>query len=125
MAEHDRGRDRHDVGVQRHDLALAVGSERRSGAPDEAGIAFVLDQRGAALAFPARGFKPEERFQRGCDLLGPARDFETDGAVFRQPMALTAQLFQFFMPERVAQQLIGVTCRVKAGAEMRLQHMRA
>ena len=46
-----------------------IGRSRRArgvGAADEGGIALVLDQRGAALAFPAAGLERQEYFERGA-----------------------------------------------------------
>ncbi len=81
VPQHDCRRDRRSAGPKRHDLALAGLGERRRGAPDKTGIAVVLDQRGAALAFPAAGLQHQECFERGRDFLARARDFKMDGAV--------------------------------------------
>ena len=74
MPQHDAGGHRRLAGPQRHDLALAGGRERRRGAADEAGIAVVLHQRGAALGFPAAGFQLQEGLDRGGDVVRRARD---------------------------------------------------
>ncbi len=90
MQQHDRGRHRRAAGEQHHDLALARRGEVGSGAADKTGIAIVLQERGAALGFPARGFQGQEYFDRGRDLLWRARYLETDFAVLGQPVALAA-----------------------------------
>ena len=89
------------------------------------GIAVVLLQRGAALAFPAGGFQRQEYLDRGCDLPRGARHLETDLAVLGQPVALAAQFLEFLRAQRVAQQFFGVARGVEAGAEMGLQQARA
>ena len=97
MPEYDSGRDRCIAGTQRHDLALASLGECRRGAADEGGVAFVLAQRGAALALPAAGFQPQENFERRCDCSafarprnGPRRARPADGAGGAVPSASCA-----------------------------------
>src|ERR1700720_2336092 len=124
MPEHDRGCDRRIAGVQRHDFALAGLGESFGGAPDKAGIAVVLPERGAAPRFPAAGFEREENLDsRSYRVLRP-RHIETDRAVLCEPIALPAQFLQFLAAERVPQQIIGIAPRVKTGAQMRLQDPR-
>ncbi len=121
MPEHDRGRDRRIAGMQCHDFALAGLGERLGGAPDKAGIAFVLPERGAALAFPAAGFERQEDLDRRGDRFRRPRHVETDRAVLGKPVALPAQFLQLLSAERVAQQFVGIAPCVKTGAKMRLQ----
>ena len=90
----------------------------------KAGIAVVLDQRGAALALPAAGLQPQEDLERGSDFLARARNVETHGAMLGQPMALAAQFLQLLGAQRVAQQFVGIARGVEAGAELGLQHAR-
>jgi hypothetical protein len=121
----DDGRcDRRIARPQRHDLALAAGSERRGRAPDKGCIAVVLDQRGAAAGFPAAGFESQKYLDRGCDFRRRARHIETDGAVLGQPMALAAQFLQFLGTERITQQFFGIAGGVKTGSRVGLQHTR-
>ena len=124
MPQHDRGRDRGIAGAQGHDLALTRLGERHGGAPHETGIAVVLHQRGAALAFPAAGFERQECLDRGRDLFRRSRHLEMHGAVLGQPMALAAQFLQLLGAQRVAQQRIGIARRIEAGADPGLQHAR-
>ena len=63
--------DRRVAGAQGHDLALAGGGERLRRATNEGGVAFVLDQRGAArpfqpLASSARNISVAARPHQAC-----------------------------------------------------------
>ena len=121
VPEHDCGGDRGVAGPQRHDLAFAGFGECGRGAADKAGIAVVLQQRGAALGFPAAGLEGEESLDGWRNVFGCARHIETDGAVLGQPVALAAQFFQLLRPQCVTQQFIGILRCVEAGASMGLQ----
>ena len=102
MPQHDRGRDRHGAGVQRDDLALAGGGQRRDGAADEGVVAGILCQRRAALALPAAGLQRQKGLQRRGDVGRFARDREADLALVGQPCALAAQFLQLLGAEPVA-----------------------
>ena len=102
MPQHDSGRDRRVAGAQGDDFALPGLGQRLGGTADEGSVALDLDQRGAALSFPAARFEREKRFGRCGDVCRRLRDLEADRAVFGQPMALAAQLFQLLAAERVA-----------------------
>jgi hypothetical protein len=56
MAQHDAGGHRCRPGAKRDDLALRGLRQGRYGAADEGRITGVLNQRGAAIAFPSAGF---------------------------------------------------------------------
>ena len=92
------------AGAQRDDLALRGFGQRRNGAADEGRIAFMLDQRGAALALPAAGFELQECFERGPTSSGLRATSKRDGAVLCEAMALPAQLLELLGAERLVQQ---------------------
>src|ERR1700720_3964564 len=94
MPEHDRGCDRRIAGMQRHDFALAGLGETFGGAPDKAGIAVVLPERGAALAFPAARFECKENLDGRRDRVLCPRHLETNRAVLGEAIALPAQFLQ-------------------------------
>ena len=90
--------------------------QRGNRAANEGRIARMLDQRGAALAFPATGLELQECFERRPDLVGLARDREGDGPVLFEAMALATQLLEFLGAERAMQQRFTILRRVEAGA---------
>src|SRR3954470_2375407 len=112
MAQHDAGGDRGIADAQGHDFALIGLGERDGGAAYEDSIAVRLDQRGAAMAFPAAGFEREEYLQRGSDLLRRARHLELDRAMLGQPIPLPTQLLQLLAAQRVVQRGVAVVRRV-------------
>ena len=113
VPQHDARRHRRISGAQRHDLAIAGLGKRRGGAADKGGIADILQQRGAALGFPAAGFQFEENLRGRGNFIRRARDVKTDLAMFGEAVALPAQLLQLLGAERLAQQFVGVVPRVE------------
>ncbi len=118
MAQHDAGGHRCRAGAQRDDLALRGLCQRGNRAANEGRIARILDQRGAALAFPAAGLELQECFERRPDLVGLARDLEGDRPVLFEAMALATQLLELFGAERLMQQRFTILRRVEAGADV-------
>ncbi len=124
VPQHDAGCDRRVAGVQRDDLALAACGHGRGGAADEAGVARMLGERGAAIGLPAARFQRRKTSTMRGDVRGRRRDREADLAVLGETVALPSQLLQLLGAERVAQQFVGVGGGIETGALFGAQHVR-
>jgi hypothetical protein len=102
---------------------LTAACEFSRSAPDEAGIAFVLQERGAAFRFPAACLQCQEDLGCRGDRLRRPRHVEAHCAVLAQPVALAAQFLLLLGGKRVLQHIVGIASCVEAGAMMRLQDL--
>jgi len=114
VAQHDAGGHRRCAGAQADDLALTGFGECGRGTANESGIAGVLDQRGAALAFPAARFEPQEGFEHCPDALRRASNVERDRAMLFEPVLLAPKLLELLGPEGFPQHRFAVPRRIEA-----------
>ncbi|MDB5486148.1 MAG: hypothetical protein JWR29_2052 [Tardiphaga sp.] len=122
MPQNDARGDRRHAGMQRDDLALALGGEGCGGATNKSGVTAVQFQRGAAFGFPSAGFEIKKQIEGRGDLVWTAHHLERDLAMLGEAIAQAAQVFQFLRAECVAQDILGVARGIEAGAVMRLQN---